>query len=227
LCRVPVNAGTVRCATKSREFVRHAPEKGARQRASQYGFYVHQAAISNSLIKYMKSPAWQNPYHKIQHLYQTDDFVRQTESSGLLDGVAFADEAQFQTGENSYRHAMRNQYQSVKEAEVLADLFVRQQFAIAKQLLLNGDYYNAYFQFAIGLHTLQDATSPAHGGFQVWTGPDESPTNVINHILKEYKYPGEQSYLQKITDQYIYWFMFNNNEPLPSENLFTHIYIDY
>ncbi|MDZ7934563.1 MAG: hypothetical protein U5M51_06295 [Emticicia sp.] len=40
-----------------------------------------------------------------------------------------------------------------------ADVFVRSQFMNAKKLLAEGKTHQAYFEFAVGLHTLQDATS--------------------------------------------------------------------
>jgi hypothetical protein len=48
---------------------------------------------------------------------------------------------------------------------------------------------DAYFQFAIGLHVLQDTTSPAHGGFQPWSD-HETKNQIISHVSKELFYPG-------------------------------------
>jgi hypothetical protein len=61
---------------------------------------------------------------------------------------------------------MRNKKQTVPEAMRLADEFVRKQLLKGKELLKEGKVYEAYFEFGVGLHTLQDATSPAHGGFR-------------------------------------------------------------
>jgi uncharacterized protein (DUF3820 family) len=69
----------------------------------------------------------------------------------------------------------------------------------------------------VGLHVLQDATSSAHGGFQVWNG-DESIFELIQHVLKELKYPGKDSNLQNVTNQFLDWF--ENNGELPKGNLF-------
>jgi len=87
-------------------------------------------------------------------------------------GTVYADGAQFQTGSYSYRHAMKNKGQTVEEAKKNADAFVRNQFKYAKKLLKSGLVDAAYYQFGIGLHTLQDATSPEHSGFQEWTGKE-------------------------------------------------------
>ncbi len=82
----------------------------------------------------------------------------------------------------------------------------------------------AFQTFAMGLHALQDATSPAHSGFQEWSG-EESFWEQIKHVSVEILYPGENSHLQKITNQYLDWFL-HSNEPLPSGNLFDTINSD-
>jgi hypothetical protein len=68
---------------------------------------------------------------------------------------------------------------------------------------------------------LQDATSPAHGGFQTWSGK-EAPSEVVTHVSSELIYPGKGSNLQMITNKYLDWFQ-NSNAPLPTGNLFTNI----
>jgi hypothetical protein len=143
------------------------------------------------------------------------------ELNALNEGTVYADESQFQTGENSYRHAMRNSKETVQQAMDKADAFVRKQFAKAKQLLLQGKTEEAYKEFSIGLHTLQDATSPTHAGFQIWTG-NETIEQDIKHGSKELFYPGANSNLQKVTNQYLDWFQ-KSVEPLPSTNLFSGI----
>ena len=130
----------------------------------------------------------------------------------------------FQTGHYSYRHAMRNEHQTVEEAKFAADYYVRFIWDYAKQLLKEGKEYDAYYQFAIGLHILQDATSPAHSGFQLWTGR-ESKWQQFLHVIEELRYPGPNSNLQKVTNKYLDWFE-KSNQPLPSENLFNNIKSD-
>jgi hypothetical protein len=114
--------------------------------------------------------------------------------------------------------------QTVEQAENDADAFVRKQFEIAKNLLIQGKIEDAYFQFGIGLHTLQDATSPAHAGFQSWSD-HETKTQLFNHIKQELFYPGVNSNLQRITNQYLDWFE-NSSAPLPNGNLFNNIQHD-
>ena len=134
----------------------------------------------------------------------------------LNDGTVYADEASFQTGALSYRHGMRNAGQSIAEARNLADALVRRQYALAQNLLTQGLVADAYFQLSIGLHTLQDATSPAHAGFQVWSD-HVSLGELILHADKELTYPGSGSNLQRVTNELLD--LFNHNAPLPAGNL--------
>jgi len=174
--------------------------------SSKDGFYVHQHANRVGLNRGKNN---------------ANDPDLMTELDELNAGTEYADSDPFQTGANSYRHAMRNSNQTVAQAKNEADAFVRKQFALAKQLKAEGKVAEAYYQFAIGLHALQDATSPAHAGFQLWSD-HPSATQVYNHVKQELFYPGENSNLQKVTNQYLDWFQ-KSNAPLPSGNLFDGI----
>jgi RHS repeat-associated protein len=140
--------------------------------------------------------------------------------------AATVDADQDQSGANAYKHAMRNgdNGQTVEEAMKLADAFVRQQFMLAKEFLKEGRMIAAYYYFGVGLHTLQDATSPAHGGFQPWSS-NEDASGWWNHVKQEGFYPGMNSNLQKVTDQYLKWFE-STSTTLPAENLFLNIKAD-
>ena len=144
----------------------------------------------------------------------------------LTDAALEADSKQYQGGESSYRHAMRDETETPEQAKVKADAFVRDKFAKAKQLLAEGKTYAAYKEFGLGLHTLQDATSPAHNGFQKWTG-EENWVQEKWHAIKEGFFPGSNSNLQKVTNQYLNWLEKGATTPLPSTNLFNSIEADY
>jgi hypothetical protein len=118
---------------------------------------------------------------------------------------------------------MRNEKQTIIRAKKIADNFVRKQYEIALDYWENGETKLALFNLGVALHTLQDATSPAHAGFQIWTGK-ESLTEQISHVTQELMYPGKDSNLQKTTDWFIN--MFFLQQPLPNENLFNIIQHD-
>ncbi|WP_430406838.1 RHS repeat-associated core domain-containing protein [Fluviicola sp.] len=79
------------------------------------------------------------------------------------------------------------------------------------------------FILGVGLHAIQDATSPVHGGFQQWTG-EESDLDEVNHVIQEYSYPGINSNLQKVTNDFLE--LFFSKKDLPDTNIFDYIQID-
>jgi len=135
----------------------------------------------------------------------------------LTDAALLADSDQ--SGASSYKHAMRNSDETPQAAMVKADIFVRDQFRIAKQRIGEGDLYNAYKELGLGLHALQDATSPSHYGFQLWSGNETYVEKKIHNIFEGF-YPGRNSNLQKVTNIVIEWLENGGLTPLPSVNLF-------
>jgi len=73
------------------------------------------------------------------------------------------------------------------------------------------------FEFGLGLHTLQDSTSPSHIGFQVWTGAENLPQQGL-HVWPERLYPGDNSALFRITERAYQWY---RNGALPAGDLFA------
>ena len=145
----------------------------------------------------------------------------------LNDATVWSDSEDHQKGEYSYMHAKSDDdpgvHQTPDQAKEAADKYVRSQFEKAKGLLKEGKTYQAYLEFGKGLHTLQDAASPVHTGFQPWT-THPGPLAVI-HVIQELFYPGTNSNLQEVTNQYLDWFE-HSNAPLPKQNLFNNIYPD-
>jgi hypothetical protein len=79
----------------------------------------------------------------------------------------------------------------------------------------------AFFEFGIALHTLQDWTSPTHHGFQVWT---RKATQYPAHIPGELMNPGEGSELYRVTLDAWKWF---NERKLPPGDLFKYYGRDF
>jgi hypothetical protein len=86
----------------------------------------------------------------------------------------------------------------------------------------------AYFNLGIALHTLKDATSPAHTGFQPWSdftswagSGNPRVESATSHVAKELTYPGTNSNLQRITTEVINLFQAGKN--LPEGDLFKSI----
>jgi RHS repeat-associated protein len=163
---------------------------------TQGGAYIHQRAIYMTIGR---------------HLPREKHMI-------LVQGQVFADSTPFQGADTAFRHAMRNPGQARVGARSLADEFVRQQFKKAWQLKARGCEDQSLFEFSVGLHTLQDSTSPSHFGFQMWA--DDLPFgDVTIHITKELFNPGEGSELYRITGDAWKWY---NHGYLPSGNLFMY-----
>ena len=159
--------------------------------ASQKGFYVHQRATY--LVIGRQLPA--------------------AERKALADAHVIADAPQFQGPDATHRHAMRRPNQTMEAARTEANEFVRHQFSRAWRAETRVE---ALTEFGLALHALQDSTSPAHTGFQVWSG-NESKFQQLEHVLKEFVNPGSDSELYRATEQAWEWF---NSGSLPEGNLF-------
>lgn len=113
--------------------------------------------------------------------------------------------------DQSYEHAMRDglKRQSVSSARNMANDFVRTHLAKAKLLLCSCSlapddallYHDeALHEFGLALHTIQDATSPSHTGFQPWYGDGWGhKSEALAHVRKEDYDPGAGSHLDKAT----------------------------
>jgi RHS repeat-associated protein len=167
--------------------------------ASGKGFYVHQRATYLAIGQYLPDPYSANGSNAV-----------------LAKAHVFADSKQFQTGATAFRHAMRTSGQSVEQAKSLANGFVREQFDKAWSLKQAGKEKEALFEFGVALHTLQDSTSPAHHGFQEWTGK-EGFGEQVGHVMQELLYPGSKSELNRITKDAWGWYQ---SGKLPEGDLF-------
>jgi len=169
--------------------------------SSQRGAYVHQKAIYVTIGRNLP---------RQQHLT-------------LVEAQVYADSPQFQGTDAAYRHAMTGPEQSWLEARRRSNQFVRRQFEKARKLKECGFEDQALFEFGVGLHTLQDWTSPSHHGFQLWTG-EETAGELADHIVREVINPGEGSELYRITRDAWEWY---STGQLPSGDLFLRYGADY
>ncbi|MBA1420609.1 MAG: hypothetical protein FAF03_07075 [Epsilonproteobacteria bacterium] len=106
-----------------------------------------------------------------------------------------------QNGKDSRLHAMRGTYysslDSYGQAVALSNSHVRACFVLANRYKNRGDLRRAYNYLGWGLHTLQDSTSPAHRGFQIWRG-NESYWTMYKHFRKEKSVPSRSHGLFRV-----------------------------
>jgi hypothetical protein len=132
-----------------------------------------------------------------------------------------------QSVSGSYKHAMKSRYQSAATAKAKANDYVRQHILRAEELLCcKPDLDEALHQFGLALHTIQDATSPAHTGFQTWYSPWTDPFGAKSHIKKEGFDPGAGSALDGATTWLWTFFVCRNVAPELPRDFFANLGFD-
>ncbi|HTD40144.1 MAG TPA: RHS repeat-associated core domain-containing protein, partial [Mucilaginibacter sp.] len=175
--------------------------------ASKGPFKVHQRANANGINRNGKAKN------------REEKKLRDLEIRGLNEGTVWADKKEHQIASWDFLHGMTPS-EAVRGTFVnLANEAIRAYYAKALMYLESGDTEQAYKWLGVAIHPLQDATSPAHSGFQVWRGDGTDDEN--GHVEKELDYPGINSNLQKVTNYYLD--LFQKQLPLPDGNLFENI----
>lgn len=95
--------------------------------------------------------------------------------------------------ERSFKHEARHAPPTLPAATAFQNTL-----KIAIEEKKNGNLDKSAFLFGVALHTIQDATSPAHAGFQPWSNGESLPDQAL-HGLSESMDPGPYSPLWKET----------------------------
>jgi RHS repeat-associated protein len=105
-----------------------------------------------------------------------------------------------QAVDESFMHAMSQPHESLQRARFRANEFVRTHLVEARRLLCKcpADRDQALIEFGTALHTIQDATSPAHTAFQTWEGKGHILA-AVRHLNLEWFDPGPASALDRAT----------------------------
>jgi len=107
----------------------------------------------------------------------------------ILEGSsARVDEDQSVAG--AFKHGMRAPFQSAEHAQLMMELFIETK---EKEFLDKGGD-EGLADLGEALHSLMDATSPAHEGFQVWYGfetPEDKAASIA-HAIRESKITPQQ-----------------------------------
>jgi hypothetical protein len=141
-----------------------------------------------------------------------------------------------QHSDESYMHAMRDGWLPEPDATARgrANQYVQEELSKAERLLCNcGDavgYLHALEFFGHALHTVQDATSPAHNRwskkegryvFRKWYGTGVLPNAAI-HVMRENFDPGYESALDHATSDLWKYFTCKSNAPAFPADFFTY-----
>jgi hypothetical protein len=86
----------------------------------------------------------------------------------------------------------------------------------------------AAINFGLALHTVQDATSPAHHGFQTWHGLDGTWNKYLAyvHLQEENFDPGSGSHLDKATAWLLTFLKCKDSAPPLPNDFFQHLGYD-
>ena len=114
------------------------------------------------------------------------------------------------------QHAMRRPGQSIQDARREANAFVKFKICEARELADRGLNTYAMQALAEAMHTVQDAASPSHTGFQeAW--PNTVPWTLWNgdHYLNEQFDPGANSFADRNTQDI--WDYFTGRKHMPRD----------
>jgi hypothetical protein len=158
---------------------------------------------------------------RVKHVHQAaiDDellFLPDHDREILKAQQVFIDGDAFQTSYYSFVHAMSSPVHTVDRARNKANQWIREELTLARQLERAGKHDEALMHLGNAMHTLQDATSPSHNGFQFWDGSwGKTSKEARAHVAKEFYDPGPGSELYAATRNAYFYFVWKG--PLPYE----------
>jgi RHS repeat-associated protein len=100
----------------------------------------------------------------------------------------------------SYKHCMRAPGQCIGAAMNQANDWLQSEIQKARAANIAGNHQEMLRHMGNVIHTLQDCTSPAHTGFQVWQGDNFGHwISAAEHVNAEFYDPGPGSALDNAT----------------------------
>ena len=116
-----------------------------------------------------------------------------------------------------FKHALSIPGQTPEQAWKVANEYVRNELGMARDLEKAGQHPEALRRLGNAIHTMQDATSPAHKGYQVYDNNWSAKEKYDRHIQHELNDPREGSELDAATSRA--WQLFKSGQALPNEIL--------
>lgn len=156
------------------------------------------------------------PFHQ-NAIDRALNFLPSSEREYLKFMQVVADLDQSEAG--SFKHAMTVASLGMNRSWSKADCYVRDLMIRAMALEKNGQHLAALRLFAMALHTVQDATSPAHYLSQVWHDPYSggalAKDEAYRHVMMENFDPGAGSELDRAT--LWMWNIFAGKAEMPTD----------
>lgn len=152
------------------------------QRLNRYAYSL------NNPYRYMDANGkWPEQVHNkiISEAFQGSWRMRLSDKALRMfrEASRYADE--FQSPKYSYLHAVKAPGQSVEEATMLMNDFIKGRVADYKRLMAEGKSDEAYFALGMAMHPIMDSTSPSHEGMQEWKNPWTHPAEALEHTEAE------------------------------------------
>lgn len=100
----------------------------------------------------------------------------------------------------SFKHCMRSPDQCIAAAREQSNKWIKSELENARAARIAGNHKEMLQHMGNVIHTLQDCTSPAHSGFQVWEGDNFGHwITAAEHVAREAYDPGPGSALDQAT----------------------------
>jgi RHS repeat-associated protein len=187
---------------------------GSRRRPQSWNRYAY--SLNNPINMVDKNGLW--PTH-VRHTHQNSidralPFLSERDRMILRHQQVVVDREQSTAA--SFKHAMRGTGESAAQARADANTWISSSITDARRLEAHGQHAMAMVRLGDAIHTMQDATSPSHVGFQEWNDAwGTIDWRVTKHITGEFYDPGQMSTLDEATRNA--WKYFTGAKPMPND----------
>ncbi len=158
--------------------------------------------------------AWYDPLHRTINEEMLHSYLSKSDLRIVNSATVEID--RFQRASDSYLHAMRDPKDTLAEAVEKTNNFVHGNLESAIYLESVGEHDAAMQAFGWALNTIQDSSSPAHKGFQLWSDK-ESVRDIANHVGQEYTIlqPRKSTVFDDTQLMWEIWEIISNKRTLP------------
>ena len=167
--------------------------------------------VATFLAAFTAAPAWSSkdfPPFEAVHQRAIENVLKDSVSPAALQILEDQQKEvdKDQKASQSFEHSMtgleKGQTLQMEKAQFIAqtEAFIRSHLTAAINARIAGSETEAFTHLGQAIHPLQDATSPAHRGFQPWSY-NESIWAMTVHVAKERVYPDDASDKDQVAER--------------------------